>query len=88
MTTNKESYTNANHRAAKTHKLSNISKTKLLDYPGNILDISLKPVGKTHTSNVVYKGKKKQLKKLKKHKKIKKAKKDNKIQKKYSKQSK
>ena len=60
MTANKEPYTHINHRAAKTHKLSNFSKTKLIDYPGNILDISFKPVGKTHTSNVLYKGKKKQ----------------------------
>ena len=66
MTQNKQSYTNAMLKAVKTHNYSVNSKTKPFDYPGYILDISLKPVGKTHTSNTVYMGKKKAIKKTKK----------------------
>ena len=76
MTTNKDSHTNINQSAVNTHKFTNISKTKPHDYPESILDIPLKPVGRTHTSNIVYMSKKKQLKKPKKHKMIKKAKKE------------
>ena len=59
MTENKLSYTNATLKAVKTHKHLVNSKTIPFDYPGYILDISFKPVGKTHTSKFVCMGKKK-----------------------------
>ena len=58
MATNKQTYTNATRKAVNTNKHLVNCKTTPFDYPGFILDVTFKPVGKTHTSKFVCRVKK------------------------------